>query len=458
MEAEIVRNHALISDAATRFVRYAVDDRRCLAKLQLLDDDMPEGFRNYQYALHSWPWFVSPNTQERLARCVREIPRLLVKALRLEFGKDHGKLARFFDVPDVLSVLFLESPIDTENMVQRTDAIYTERGLKILELNIGSNIGGWQIHWLDRQYRKQPELAPFFADTPCETRNIPGEFMSFLIGAATRLQLQADRMVHVLFIVNPDDFDPSAAECIDLEFQQALRDCGQQGQMHVATSFDDVTFKADQLYYRGRRIGVLCFSDFKLVTPPTQLYRSAFANQVLWTENPLYRIVGDKRCLAILFAHRSSPMFSEEERSVIEEFVPWSATFQAQGVSFEGRRYDLADLLLREKDRFVVKHANGAQGNHVYVGKHTSRDNWSRVVEHALVHPEWVVQEYCPSLPFYGQCGEQGVAIFDVVWGIFGFGRCYGGSWLRLMEKGAGNGVVNSDKGAEEAIVYEAMD
>jgi hypothetical protein len=67
-----------------------------------------------------------------------------------------------------------------------------------------------------------------------------------------------------------------------------------------------------------------------------------------------------------------------------------------------------------------------------------------------------VVQDYVESLPYLYQCGEQGCAEHDLVWGFFAFGDVYGGGFLRMMPKG-GSGVVNAAQGASEGVIMETQ-
>ena len=241
-------------------------------------------------------------------------------------------------------------------------------------------------------------------------------------------------------------------EMIGAVFERALRDHGCEGWIRFRRSLSEVTFTADGAFLDGERVGAVVSSEDN---PPVALFRACLAGQVLWSDSPIELALADKRSLAILYRHRNDPSFNEAERRAIETFLPWAAPLRAGPVEFEGQTTDLPSLLLRQKDRFVIKVARGGQGNDVFVGKHQAPHEWMRLVMRGLNEGTWLVQEFCRSLPFYGQQGESGYGVFDVVWGVYGFGDVYSGCWLRLMARDSGNGVINSDKGAEESIVYE---
>ncbi len=456
MEKEILDNHATVSAASARFIEYAIGQQQCLGRLDLLDDDLPPMLRHYQFGLHSWPWFISPATRAMLEACVSRIPALVMRAVLLEFGRDTRRFSEFYNLADVIGEMVLAGGLQTEFVCQRTDAILTGKGLKIVELNLGFTVGGWQIQWMDQQYRKQRELQSFIDGMACHSRNIPYGYMSYLIRSVRKQKAHAaDGKINVAFIINADFFGQDGVRMIGSVFEQALADHGEVGAIHFRTDLSELVFRADGVYLAGERLGAIVSAHD---APPAELFRASVTGQIIWSDNALQWVLADKRSLALLYRHRKHASFSEDDCRIIEQFLPWATPLRPGKVEFEGQLEDLPSLLLRAKDRFVIKVAMGGKGDDVFVGKYQSTQDWIRLVMRGLSSGNWLVQEFCQSLPFYGQHGEHGFGIFNVVWGVYGFGDQYSGCWLRLMERGAGGGIINSDKGAEESIVYEVAD
>lgn len=458
MDEAVVRNHAAISNTAESFLRHAVNDGNCLQRAQLLDDDLPPLFRHYAYPLHSWPWFLGEKMRRTLEDCVCRIPDLVQRAVKLEFGNEDEKLGAYFGMPGLLARIYVDSPPDVAHLMQRTDAMLTADGLKILEINVGSNIGGWQIQWMDGQYRKHPSLKPFFERVDCRSRNIPLAYMTHIVETAAQICDRDDDHIHAFALV-PAEYarSPDIMGTIGDVFRNALADCGRRGALHFGASYEELTFLGTDAYLGDHRITavVSVFQGEGAPMPPQMLYRSYLSARIAWPDNPFYTTIGNKKSLALLHKHKHTPHFSEHERALIDHFIPWGTEASAGEVEFKGIRIDLERLLLEQRERFVVKIAMGAQGNDVNIGKYKSDAEWSMIVRRAMNEPGWLVQEYCASLPFYGQSDETGYALHDVIWGVFGFGRKYGGCWLRLMKRGGGDGIINSAKGAQETIVYE---
>lgn len=460
MDQDVVRNHAAVSSTAQAFLDYAVAQGNCLAPAALLDDSLPPLFRNYQYPLHSWPWFLGEDMRKTLEDCACLVPALVHRAIDIEFGGDHQRFGAYFGMPDLLAQLYMDIKLDPSQVMHRMDAMLTQDGLKIMEINVGSNIGGWQIQWMDGLYRRHPTLQPFFDQVRCESKDIPLGYMSHLIECARTVLEHAEEEIHAFVLVPAGFLDiPDSRKTMGDVFQAALENRGCAGGMHFASSFEGLDFTPAGAYLDGQRITVIAssFPGNDAPQPPQMLYRAYLGGRLAWPDNPFTATIGDKRSLALLHKHRHNPVFSEHERRLIDYFIPWGTEAEPKQVDFKGRQCDLETLLLQERPRFVVKIAHGAQGNDVYVGKFKSDEEWSVAVRRAMSEPGWLVQEYCGSLPFYGQSGEWGYGLHDVIWGVFGFGTKYGGCWLRLMGRGGGDGIINSAKGAQETIVYEVV-
>jgi hypothetical protein len=454
MIKDIVNNHRQISSASERFIQYATD-RNGIGKMQVSGENLSDMVQNYEYPLHAWPWFISPATKTMLAECVQRIPELVARSVRLEFDGRPQEMAHFFEVPDIIAMLFLDGMTDMRHFVQRTDAVLTERGLKVVEINVGSTIGGWQIQWMDGQYRGHPELADFFDSHQCISKNIPLAFMEFLVSLVREKKLEMQGAINIIFVVEGDLCDTDAPAEVKRLFNQVLAQHNCVGSIHFQKTLEGIRFTHDGVFLGNVRMSAVLCGGPPADGLPQSFYRACFARQVWWSDSPVETVLGDKRTLAIAYKYKNNAAFNDEERSLIERFIPWSVTLQEGSVDYYGKTWDLRELLIQRQNDFVVKLAQGLAGNDVYVGKFTSPDVWCDVVNRGLDRNGWIAQEYCVSLPFYGQSSGLPMSEFDVIWGVFGFGKEYGGCWLRLMERAQHSGVINSAKGAEETIVYE---
>jgi glutathione synthase/RimK-type ligase-like ATP-grasp enzyme len=119
---------------------------------------------------------------------------------------------------------------------------------------------------------------------------------------------------------------------------------------------------------------------------------------------------------------------------------------------------DLAELLAGRREGFVLKPAVGARGEGVHVGKFTPPARWAEALAEALAAGDWIAQEYVEPLSVEYQIGAEGCTPHEVIWGIFVLGETLGGGFLRMMPRGAGDGVINSARGATEGPIFEVRE
>lgn len=456
MDPQVVKNHALASRSAVEFLHYAVTEEQCLDRLTLLDESLPGFAGHYEFPLQSWPWFINGQARDMLQTSACRIPALIYRALQAEFAGDTPRFSAFYGLPEILGEIFLQSGMDLSQLIVRVDAVLTSRGLKIMEINTGPNVGGWQVQWIEQQYRKHPKLAPFFASTKTRSTNIPLEYFKQIVRQGLLSLDQQDLPVNVVFVIERDRVAPTLQQLLREVFQDALRELNATGELFFEHDFGQLRFDQTIPFLRGKRLAaIVSYRAKSEVPPPTELYRCFLSRKVYWPDNSFIPVIGDKRSLSIVNKHKDSALFTDEERRLIEAYIPWSAPILHGIVNYQGVSSDLKTLLIERQADFVVKIAHGYAGRDVFVGRFQSAQEWREAVERAFIDGEWLAQEYCESLPFYGQAKERGYAVHDVVWGIFSFGLQYGGSWMRLMPKNTGDGVINSAKGAMETVVYE---
>lgn len=456
MKPEIIKNHAQLSAVAEEFAYFAQANKQFLEPISLTNADIPKMLQHYEYPLNSWPCFINGETKQILDECVTEVPKLIYKALKLEFNQQPKRLAEFFNIPEILASLFLDGKIDMVESAQRIDAIWTESGLKVMEVNVGSTIGGWQIQWVEQLYRNQEGLSSFFNKYECFSRNIPHLYFDFLVKKVQSLANFSGE-VDILLVTDKVFYENELEDTLKVFFDSALEKYGLRGNLYVENSYQDVTFQLNSVYFKGKKLGAITSTHYLdgNIKVPQELYRAYLANQVFWPDNPYCMIIGDKRSLSILYQYIEHSNFTPDEQRCIKKYLPWTTVISDKQVEYKGRQYNLIELLVNNKDEFVIKIGQGLKGDDVYVGKFQTNQAWQKIVQNAIAdNSSWLVQSFCESLKYYGY-GDKAFSLYDVVWGIFGFGRDYGGCWLRLMGEECEDGVINSARGAQETIVFE---
>jgi len=426
-----------------------VRSKGLLARIPFRDMATTEFMRNYEYPINSWPFFVSPELISSMEEMNANILRMTYKAVRAIFADDPMKMAAALNMDPVRCSFFFNG-IDFSDICFRTDAIVTEDGLKLVEVNVGTAIGGWQIQWMDETFRQWDGYRDFFDRHAVTCRNTPVTFFRFLIESAAKVA-RTGRLNILVKVKN--GFDPAVyGTFLEQYISRAIQESGIDCEIGFFASFDELQVSSEGTFHRGRRVHLVTFGDLSgEQDPPLELLRSIFAGKVASPDFPTYVLLSDKRNMALLHYAAQMKLLSEREAELVERYVP--KTLILGGPLFSQA---VRDELLEHKDRYVVKQCNGMQGIDVHVGRFMSDRDWRDTVSN-LHQPElWIAQAYCESKKFYGHSGTSR-DVFNFVWGVFQFGQNFGGSWIRMMpEKGKYDGVINSARGAEERIVFEA--
>ncbi|MEU1662953.1 hypothetical protein ABZ547_04965 [Streptomyces sparsogenes] len=98
-----------------------------------------------------------------------------------------------------------------------------------------------------------------------------------------------------------------------------------------------------------------------------------------------------KKLLALL--SEGMEWMTPDQRSFVARYVPWTRVVDDREVEWRGRRHSLRDLLLRRRERFVLKGATGFGGAEVTFGAATGAGEWAGLVAEARLTGRFVVQE-----------------------------------------------------------------
>ncbi|MDX1999257.1 MAG: hypothetical protein SF066_16185 [Thermoanaerobaculia bacterium] len=411
------------------------------------------------YPLASWPVFLGLEQRDEMARASIAVTRLLKTVPGRIFRGDMERLAAFYQLANpTLAGLILEEPNGIEAAIARVDLVLGSAGLKVLEVNLGAP-GGLQVAAAEDTVRAIPELRRFFDQVvghrPCWTTNSLAELLDHVLEDVLAHVTPSAGDLNVGFVADvefPPEIQRAVVDYVNSVYGPVLRRRapGRTGEV-VVGSFLDLVSRADGVYFGAAPLAGI----IELVA--TQWLASFHhwkSRQVALYNGPVAILLDDKRNLGFLSEFARSPLFTAEERAVVERWVPWTRAVKTGYTSWRGERVNLPELLGRERENLVLKPAQSSQGNGVLIGAGTPPASWETAVREALARSDWVVQEFHESLPYLCQYGEEGVAVHDFIWGIFVFGSRYGGGFLRMMPRGR-NLPINAAKGAQEGIVFE---
>lgn len=135
----------------------------------------------------------------------------------------------------------------------------------------------------------------------------------------------------------------------------------------------------------------------------TQTLVDAYRDHNVCMINPFRaKMVHKKSIFAVLTHEKNRDMFNGEELSVISKHIPWTRVIQEEKTVYNGAIIDLISYISSNKNEFVIKPNDEYGGKGVCLGKETSAENWSTVIQEAMSGDFYVVQELVPipRVPF----------------------------------------------------------
>jgi hypothetical protein len=451
----IIDFHGKLSGTSVHFLEFVQKNPKSLDRssfdFSAWQDDL--------YTLQPWPTFVNGQMKNRLKEAGTRVCHLIESIPERIFDNDTAKIAAYFQIPiDVVTYLLAGEDHDhLHGLLARGDFVYSPQGLKCLEFNISSSLGGWHSPLWEPLYLNTSIMTKFFQEyrvkpRQCDLFNIL--FTHLIQGGLKKFPHSSE--INVAFAGR------NIASCIsEQQFQHISWLYGQTLKSNHSRLSGEVVFcEFDQLngvnnfvFFKDRKIHVVVELYFGEV--PRQILQVFLSGNVVLYNGPVSWLLSNKLNLALLSELENSDLFDPEERETIRKYVPWTRKTVDGGSQYGTQRIGLADFVSANKDRLVLKPANNLGGMGITVGKLTPLPEWHRAVTQAFSEGDWVVQEYVGSLPFFYQSGDYGAEEHDTIWGIFVFGALYGGSWVRVLSRSRGRGIVNAHQGAEGSIVLE---
>lgn len=411
-----------------------------------------EELRRKYHLLQPWPTFLSPGAKKifqdagvKLCKLIKSIPKRL-------FNNDVEKMSEYYALPVPVLNLQMEGVTDRHlaDLLARGDFILSSSGLKCLEYNIAGNLGGWRLPQWESLYLENPLIMQFLNQYGVKTKNenLIEMFLEHCIGPAKELaSAVGDRELNMVMVLKyHDGKDPENFYLhLDRVFKQLLNrnNPSLTGNL-FACDYQYLDVKNDWVYYKGRRVHLLTENHTGLVPPP--LLKVFNAGHIRIMNGPVTGLMSSKLNLALLSEHGDSAIFNDEERETIKKYVPWSRKVVPG---------ELADFIFANKDTLVLKPSLGSGGDGVYIGRNVSPSQWEKLVNTALHRKDYLVQEVVESISPLYQYGETGTARYDLTWGFFIFGSRYSGTFLRIMPKKNGPGIINTHQGAQISSVFD---
>lgn len=416
--------------------------------------------QNYKYPVSSWPVIIEPKEVKQLKKLTTILPQLLQKIVSLKFNNDPSKVADFyFNGDQDLATYALMCHEKYVPLSSRLDLALTDNGFKVLEANIGSSIGGWQVQSFESIISKMhPALTKLPLSLQFKSANVQTIYMKFLVDSIIQSHVDIDKEINIFFYIQKSLGDVVRKDSIQFFNGLLQRELSKRGLVGNAYSddFDKLSLNNGGLFLGSIQLhSVIILNRDPGTRVPPELFRAFITDHIHLPDHLGLSLLSDKRNLALLRELAVNNKFNEEENELVLKSIPWTETLVRKNVTYNKEEYDLLELLRLYKDRMVIKAAKGKQGMNVFIGKFLTPQQWEKAIDEGLGANPYIVQEFSDSKSFLAPDVNNLWSPHKLIWGAFGFGDEYGGVWVRMSAVETDRGVINSASGAVEAIVYE---
>ncbi len=190
------------------------------------------------------------------------------------------------------------------------------------------------------------------------------------------------------------------------EFEMFQRYFEGQGLRCVICAPQDLELRRDRLYASGERVHLVyrrvltseLLAQPKVAKPLVDAYLKGAAIVV---NSFRAKILHKKMSLALLSDDRYARLYTAPQRAAIARHVPWTRKVREGHTTYGGKIVDLAEFVLKERQRLVLKPNDEYGGKGVVLGWTVDAHEWEQALLAALTS-SYVVQERVevPREPF----------------------------------------------------------
>jgi hypothetical protein len=421
---------------------------------------LPDAYaRTYGKALLPRPIFVEDTEIRGFADDLTSLFEILASLPERMFDGDLRRYATSLGIGAELATIMLHGATGHVPVHGRADAYHDGTSFKLLEFNIGSELGGMDAAAMNRAFLQVPAFHRF-AERHRLTYVDTAERVAKVLREAAR-PVTGDRAPVVALLegagglaeaenVFPAIATSMRAHDIDMRLGEVHQVRTKQGKLTLNGTPIDLVLR----FFSSEQI--LAGSGGTDVLEPI-LRAHADGKTVLFTT--LEAALGaSKSALALLSDNRLHPFYSASELDVIDRIVPWTRLLVDGPLHRRIEGVGLLDYCCLHRERLILKPGVGYGGVGALIGAEATPAEWSRALS-AAVGRCFVVQQIvnAASEPV---CDPHTGLIQDwsANWGVFVTDEGYAGSFVRALKAEDGAVISYANKGTRGAPVFSCTD
>ncbi|MFI8961854.1 hypothetical protein ACIGO8_07030 [Streptomyces sp. NPDC053493] len=399
------------------------------------------------------PWFVEAEEMAAFARDLEDLFELLVSLPERLFDGDPARYAAELGLAPRHAALLRRSADGRPARLGRADAYHDGRGYRLLEFNLGSEVGGMDMAVCNAGLLGVDAFASFAAGHGLEYVDTAARLAEDLRERA-RPALSGGGAEPVIGLVEGNGgvaaYGPLMRSVREAMAAQGL-------DLRIGDVSDVRTRPDGKLTLDGAPLDLVLrnFGASQLLDDPAgpevaeHLFRAHEAGRtVLFTsmESGLY---AHKNALALLSDPRWTDAFDDKERALVDRVLPWSRTLGAAAPAA------LLEECRERRERLILKPGAGHGGLDTFAGWECTDAEWREALATAAERG-YLVQERVTARPEPVIDPATGVAEdWIAALGVFLTSRGYAGAHARANRADGGAIVgLSSNPGTRMACVF----
>jgi hypothetical protein len=344
------------------------------------------------------------------------------------FGGDVATFARAVGMTGAQVTAIERAGGQAPTVLGRADLFRDEAAFRVLELNLGSALGGLDNALLNRAFLTDPALADFVASHGLSYVDT----MDVLV-ATLRSETGIPEGARPLIAVA--DW-PESFAVLERQLRYSAAQLARYGLEAVPCHLGQLRVADGRVWLDGRPVDVIyrVFLIKDLLRPEAgeladPVLRAAERGEVKLFAPMDAELYGSKGALALLSDEANRHLFSEAELASLDRVLPWTRMVRPGPVTVGGRQADMTEYAIAEREHLVLKPTALHSGAGVIQGWLTGPDEWRHRLAAAMEGP-FVLQRRIRPLaePFPAESGPRPWVLW---WGAFLGAPGYGGAIVR---------------------------
>jgi hypothetical protein len=309
----------------------------------------------------------------------------------------------------------------------RADLYREASGFRLLEINIGSTIGGGDNAMVNRAMLTNPVLAEFVQSYRLEYVDTLAE-IAYTIAAEAGITLGDGSLVAAVM------WPPTAGRFGGV-LQTSADELARLGLDFVPCHLRDLSMRDRRVWLGPRPVDVVyrVFMIEHLLDPDGPaliepvLAAAEHGGVKLFT--PMHsQLYSSKGALALL-SEQAPALCTRAEQASLDRLLPWTRMLRSGPVTVDGERTDLLGFALGHRRDLILKPVAQHGGHGIVAGWRTEAPEWERQLHTAMDGPFVLQRRIRPEPESFPAAG--GLEPRVLTWGAYLGHRGYAGMWVR---------------------------